>query len=177
MPKKGNIFFDSKPINKLNRDSIVDKISIVLQDTEVFNLSLKENITISKNNKFDKKLYKRALEVSQLDKFIKNISNVKKYKSIPVFPSIEIDLAIVVDQDVKNDDIENEIKSSGTGMLKEIRLFDIYRGKQIESGKKSMAYSLSFGEENRTLKDIEVEIIVKRILESLSKKFNARLRE
>jgi len=112
-----------------------------------------------------------------LDKFIKNISNVKKYKSIPVFPSIEIDLAIIVDQDVKNDDIENEIKSSGTGMLKEIRLFDIYRGKQIESGKKSMAYSLSFGEENRTLKDIEVEIIVKRILESLSKKFNARLRE
>lgn len=78
VPKKGNIFFDSKPINKLTRDSIVDKISIVLQDTEVFNLSLKENITISKNNKFDKKLYKRALEVSQLDKFIKNLKNQDK---------------------------------------------------------------------------------------------------
>lgn len=78
VPKKGNIFFDSKPINKVNRDSIVDKISIVLQDTEVFNLSLKENITISRNNKFDKKLYKRALEVSQLDKFIKNLKNQDK---------------------------------------------------------------------------------------------------
>jgi phenylalanyl-tRNA synthetase beta chain len=112
-----------------------------------------------------------------LDKFIKNISGIKKYKSIPLFPSIEIDIAIVVDEDIKNEDIENEIKNNGTVLLKEIRLFDIYRGKQVESGKKSMAYSLSFREENRTLKDSEIEIIVKRILERLGKKFNAKLRE
>jgi len=112
-----------------------------------------------------------------LDKFIKNISGLKKYKPIPLFPSIEIDIAIVVDEDIKNEDIENEIKNNGTVLLKEIKLFDIYRGKQVESGKKSMAYSLSFREENRTLKDSEIEIIVKRILEGLSKKFNAKLRE
>lgn len=112
-----------------------------------------------------------------LDKFIKNISGIKKYKSIPLFPSIEIDIAIVVDEDIKNEDIENEIKNGGTALLKEIKLFDIYRGKQVEPGKKSMAYSLSFREENRTLKDSEVEIIIKRILERLGKKFNAKLRE
>ncbi len=112
-----------------------------------------------------------------LDKFIKNVSGIKKYKSIPLFPSIEIDIAVVVDEDIKNEDIENEIKNNGTALLKEIKLFDIYRGKQVEPGKKSMAYSLSFREENRTLKDSEVEIIIKRILEGLGKKFNAKLRE
>jgi len=112
-----------------------------------------------------------------LDKFIKNVSGIKKYKSIPLFPSLEIDIAVVVDEDIKNEDIENEIKNNGTALLKEIKLFDIYRGKQVEPGKKSMAYSLSFREDNRTLKDSEVEIIIKRILEGLGKKFNAKLRE
>jgi phenylalanyl-tRNA synthetase beta chain len=112
-----------------------------------------------------------------LDEFINNIKGTKKYKSIPVFPSIDIDLAIVVDDKIKNEYIVNEIKESGAGLLKKIRLFDIYRGEQIEKNKKSMAYSLSFMDDTRTLKDTEVEIIVNRILENLGKKFNARIRE
>jgi len=111
-----------------------------------------------------------------LDEFVKNIAVLKRYEPIPMYPSVDIDLAIVVDEDIKNQDIEDEIIKNGTHILKEIRLFDIYRGKQIEPGKKSMAYSLVFREENRTLKDREVEIIVNRILEGLAKKFNAKLR-
>ena len=112
-----------------------------------------------------------------MDRFINNIKETKKYKFIPAFPSIDIDLAIVVDNKIKNEDIVNEIKESGTALLKKIRLFDIYRGEQIEKDKKSMAYSLSFRDDARTLKDIEIEIIVNRILESLGRKFNARIRE
>ena len=76
-----------------------------------------------------------------------------------------------------NEDIVDEIKESGTELLKKVRLFDIYRGEQIEKNKKSMAYSLNFRDDSRTLKDTEVEIIVNRILENLGKKFNARIRE
>ncbi|MDD5600217.1 MAG: phenylalanine--tRNA ligase subunit beta [Actinomycetota bacterium] len=112
-----------------------------------------------------------------LDDFVNNIRKEKKYKAITNFPSIDVDLAIVVDEEIKNDDIVSEIKKCGSSLLKDVRLFDIYRGPQIEKNKKSMAYSLNFREDSRTLKDAEVEIIVKRILENLGKKFNAKIRE
>lgn len=112
-----------------------------------------------------------------MDEFINNIKSKKRYSAIPQFPSIDIDLAIVVDEEIKNEDIINEIKKSGTGLLDNVRLFDIYRGEQIEKSKKSMAYSLSFRDNTRTLKDTEIEIIIKRILENLGKKFKARIRE
>jgi phenylalanyl-tRNA synthetase beta chain len=111
-----------------------------------------------------------------LDMFNKNIKGLKHNKKISSFPSIDIDLAIVVDKDIKNIDIIKIIESNGSGLLKEITLFDIYEGEQIEKGKKSMAYSMSFRAEDRTLKDREVEIIVNRIVEGLEKDLNASLR-
>ena len=111
-----------------------------------------------------------------MDLFNANAKNLKKYKKVSAYPPIEIDLAIVVDEKIKNRDIVEVIKKSGTDILKNISLFDIYRGEQVEDGKKSLAYSLSFREENRTLKDTEVDIITKRIIKSLGKEFDARLR-
>lgn len=116
------------------------------------------------------------LEIN-LDEFISNTDNSMYFEPVPAFPSIEIDIALVVDEEIKNSEIENEIKKSGSDFLKSVRLFDIYKGKQIEDGKKSMAYSLTFLDKTRTLKDMEIEIIVKRILENLGKKFKARLRD
>jgi phenylalanyl-tRNA synthetase beta chain len=112
-----------------------------------------------------------------IDSLINKIQPLKRFKQITAFPSIEIDLALVVDENIQNCAIEKEIRDNGTDILKSVRLFDIYRGKQIKEGKKSMAYSLTFQDESRTLKDSEVEIIVNRILENLSRKLNARLRE
>lgn len=112
-----------------------------------------------------------------MDNFINNIKEIRDYKPIPAFPSIDIDLAIVVDNKIKSENITDEIKKSGTELLKKVRLFDIYRGKQIEKNKKSIAYSLNFRDDSRTLKDTEIEIIVNRILENLGKRFNAKIRE
>jgi phenylalanyl-tRNA synthetase beta chain len=111
-----------------------------------------------------------------LDMFNKNIEGIKHYNKISSFPPIDIDLAIVVDKGIKNTDIIDTIRSNGSQLLKEVSLFDIYEGEQIEKGKKSMAYSLSFRAKDRTLKDKEVEIIVNRIVEELEKGFNASLR-
>jgi phenylalanyl-tRNA synthetase beta chain len=111
-----------------------------------------------------------------VDEFIKNIGSELRFQHISAFPSVEIDLALVVDESINNSEIENEIKNSGTDLLKSIRLFDIYRGKQIKKGKKSMAYSLVFRDESRTLKDTEVDIIVNGIIENLKRKLKAKLR-
>ncbi|MBM3708985.1 MAG: phenylalanine--tRNA ligase subunit beta, partial [Actinobacteria bacterium] len=112
-----------------------------------------------------------------IDSFINNIKYTKEFKPISSFPSIDVDLALVVGEDIENEKIEKEIASYGGSLLKSVRLFDIYSGKQIEEGKKSMAYRLAFQDDTRTLKDLEVDIIVKRILENLERKFGAKLRE
>ncbi len=127
----------------------------------------------------------RDLEVEQdvyyleldLDDFIENLTAAKHFRPIPKYPSMDMDIAIVVDREISHGDIVKVIKKSATDILREVRLFDIYKGAQIEEGKKSMAYSLTFRNEDRTLKDREVEIEVKRILSNLGKEFNAKLRE
>jgi phenylalanyl-tRNA synthetase beta chain len=111
-----------------------------------------------------------------IDILNKNLKVSESYEKISPFPAIDIDIAVVVDENVRNKDLICEIKRSGSGILRSVRLFDIYRGEQIAKNRKSMAYSMSFREKSRTLKDSEVEIIVNRIIENLEKKFNAELR-
>jgi len=133
----------------------------------------KINPTILENIEIDQDIFYAEID---LDLFNANMKGLKEYKPISAFPSIEIDLAIVIDEKIKNKDIIEIIRKTGTDILRGISLFDIYRGKQVEQGKKSLAYSLSFRGENRTLKDSEVEIITNRIIENLRKNFNASLR-
>jgi len=111
-----------------------------------------------------------------LDVFNDRTGVSRKYEKISSFPAIDIDIAIVVDKKIKNEDLVASIKEDGSELLESIRLFDIYEGEQIEKGKKSMAYSLSFRGGDRTLKDREVEMVVNRIIGGLEKKFNASLR-
>jgi phenylalanyl-tRNA synthetase beta chain len=134
----------------------------------------KINPTILENIEIDQDIFYAEII---LDLFNENMIGIKEYKPISAFPSIEIDLAIVIDEKINNKDILETIRKNGTDILKSIRLFDIYRGKQVEKGKKSLAYSLTFRGGNRTLKDSEVEIITNRIVEKLGKTFNASLRD
>ncbi|MFH1943806.1 MAG: phenylalanine--tRNA ligase subunit beta, partial [bacterium] len=99
-----------------------------------------------------------------------------KYSPIPKFPSIKRDLAVVVDESVLVGSLMECIRCTGGKTLKSVELFDIYRGKQIPSGKKSVAFSLTFLSFTRTLKEEEVDPIVSSVLEALSASFSARLR-
>lgn len=76
LPKKGMIYFDDKPITSIKKMSVLDKISIVPQETEVFNLSLKDNIFIAGKGKRNMFLYNNALVASQLKKVVSKL----KYK-------------------------------------------------------------------------------------------------
>ena len=78
LPKKGMISFDGKPIIEIKQESLANKISIVLQDTELFNLSLRENILISRGGVLDSKDYEKAIKISQVDKIIKKLKQGDK---------------------------------------------------------------------------------------------------
>ncbi len=71
----------------------------------------------------------------------------------------------------------NEIISAAGKNLQNIRLFDLYRGEQVGSNKKSLAYSLEFSAIDKTLNEKDIEFLIKKISERLLKKFNAKLRD
>jgi phenylalanyl-tRNA synthetase beta chain len=72
--------------------------------------------------------------------------------------------------------ITDSIVSRAGDKLKEIKLFDVYKGKGIPKGKTSLTYALGWQASNRTLKDKEIDEIIEKLVAFLSKKFNAKLR-
>ncbi len=97
-------------------------------------------------------------------------------KSISKFPSIERDLAVILDKSISCATVEEMIKKASGKYLESIKLFDIYEGAQIGEGKKSMAFNLIFVAEDRTLNVEEIDNIIKKILKSLSYQLGAELR-
>jgi len=75
----------------------------------------------------------------------------------PRHPAVELDVAIVVPEDVTAERIEQALRSAGGKLLDSVRLFDVYRGKGVEAGKKSMAFALEYRAPDRTLTTDEVE--------------------
>ncbi len=98
------------------------------------------------------------------------------YREIPRFPSIQMDLAIVVPEDVDSLEVEKAIKEAGGELLREVRLFDLYRGRQLAESEKSLAFGLSFFALDRTLKDEEVRSAYEEIVKALGERFDAQLR-
>jgi phenylalanyl-tRNA synthetase beta chain len=98
------------------------------------------------------------------------------YQSIPRYPAVTRDLAVIVPENTEVVDVTKLIQEKGQPWLKQISLFDQYKGKQIEKGFKSLAFSLSWQAEDRTLTDEEVNLLHKEILVVLALKVGAKLR-
>lgn len=81
----------------------------------------------------------------------------RPFVDVPRFPAVELDLALVVDEAVTAERLEQALSSAGGKLLESARLFDVYRGKGIEEGKKSMAYALAYRAADRTLTTEEVD--------------------
>ncbi len=99
------------------------------------------------------------------------------YKSLPKFPSVWRDIAVIVDEGVYSRDLLETIYSSGDSILVKAELFDVYNGKQIESGKKSLAFNMEFRSDEKTLTDEEVEPVFDNIVNTVINKFDAKLRK
>jgi phenylalanyl-tRNA synthetase beta chain len=102
---------------------------------------------------------------------------VRYYQPLSRFPAVMQDIALVVDEEVSAAQVRDLILQAGGKLLREALLFDLYRGEQIPEGKKSLAYSLTFQADDRTLTDEEVERIRQRIQRRLAEETGAKLRQ
>jgi len=124
---------------------------------------------------FDLKEKLYVFELS-FDKIITKAVTEKKYTHLPKYPSIYRDIAIVLDNNIKSDDVYRIIRDTDNSILKEIILFDYYEGKQIPDGKKSLAYSLVYRTDERTLTEEDINPIHEKVIANLRDKLGAVLR-
>ena len=120
-----------------------------------------------------KKIYVFEADVETLQKFAaKKLS----LESLPKYPSISRDLAILVEHDTAAGDVEKVIAKNGGKFFKGVTLFDVYTGERISADKKSLAFAIEFRSNERTLKDEEADDAFKNILAAVEKEFGATLR-
>lgn len=112
-----------------------------------------------------------------LDYLYESSNMDKKYKPLPKFPAVTRDIALLVEDAVLVQEIDETIRKAGGNLVEKVELFDIYKGKQIPEGKKSIAYAIAYRDENKTLKDEDVNKVHEKILRSLEYKLGATLRD
>ncbi len=101
----------------------------------------------------------------------------KSYEPLAKYPSIIRDFAVVVDKTVLAKQIENIIESKGGDLVESFKLFDVYEGDQVGKGLKSIAYTITYRDRERTLMDEEVNTIHSSILTEINEKLGGKLRE
>ena len=102
---------------------------------------------------------------------------VTPFRSLSKFPQVRRDVALVVGESVPVASLIACVQGQGAGILREVVVFDIYRGQGIETGKKSVAMALFWQDEAETLVDARVDAAVAAVLDSLAQSFDARLRD
>lgn len=121
-----------------------------------------------------KPVYVFEISMQQLMEFkVKDLKN----KEISKYPNIVKDISFVVDKEIISENIKQVIKKAGGRLLKNIDVFDLYEGDKIEPSKKSIAYSLTFADTNRTLLDEEINNLMKKIEEQVCKQVHAVVRK
>lgn len=128
---------------------------------------------VAKNYGIDGEIYCAEVNFTEL---LTVLAPEKTYHPLPKFPAVSRDLAIVCDEALTVRQVEQVISNAAGKLLRNIELFDIYRGVGVPQGKKSMAFSLELRAEDRTLTDQDFEAAVARILDALKKELGAVLR-
>jgi phenylalanyl-tRNA synthetase beta chain len=157
------------------------------QGNDVYDYSLsymlneKELLQIGKVAKKTQKQFDINNEVYyaqiNLDLFIKQASKVKvQYKEISKFPSVRRDLALLIDNQIDYKQIEELAFKNEKRLLKEVNLFDVYEGKNLDEGKKSYAISFVFQDNEKTLTDAQVDKIIEKLITALFNDLGAKLR-
>ncbi len=104
-------------------------------------------------------------------------NNIPAFSALSRFPEVRRDLAILVDEAIPVSDIFSVINASASDLVKEMQLFDIYQGKGVDEGRKSIAFGLILQEFSRTLTDTDVDTEIENIVSALNQQLAATLRE
>jgi phenylalanyl-tRNA synthetase beta chain len=98
------------------------------------------------------------------------------YREVSKFPPVIRDLAVVVDEAVPAEALLEAMQSSRPAVVQDLWLFDLYRGKGIDAGKKSLAFRVVMQDTSKTLTDAEAEAAMAQLLQLLAKRVSAKLR-
>ncbi len=130
--------------------------------------------SVAKSNKIDQNVYVSELDLAAV---VQASQDFLPFVPIGKFPAMQRDLAFVLDDEVTGGEIMNCIKAAAGDLMKNISIFDVYKGKGIPEGKKSVAVNMVFRRDDRTLKDDEVSAVINAILDSMNSAYSAKLRE
>jgi phenylalanyl-tRNA synthetase beta chain len=113
----------------------------------------------------------------ELDEEILCKGSISKFNPISKFPHVRRDLAVSIGDEIPSASIVESIRREDKWLVTDVKIFDVYRGPGVESGRKSVAMSLVFQDSSRTLQDFEIDSLVSRILKKLETEFDAKLRD
>ena len=122
----------------------------------------------------DGEVYYADLNWKELLKAIKNVK--VEYTEISKFPAVKRDLALLIDKNVQFAEIEKIAYETEKKLLKQVSLFDVYEGKNLEASKKSYAVSFMLQDENATLNEKQIDKIMSKLITNLENKLGAKLR-
>lgn len=111
-----------------------------------------------------------------LEALLADMPDLYPIQPVSNYPAIYQDIAIVVPESTPAADVEAVIREAGSELLRGLRLFDVYRGNQVGPDRKSLAYSLTFQADDRTLRDRDADKVRERIVKALQHRLGARLR-
>ncbi|MDR0569937.1 MAG: phenylalanine--tRNA ligase subunit beta [Clostridiales Family XIII bacterium] len=112
-----------------------------------------------------------------LEKLTEKAEVLRTYRPLPKYPSVDRDIALLVGEGQTAKSLESVIKGAGGKLLESARLFDVYRGKQVAEGMKSVAFSLVYRSAEKTLREEEVAVVHAKVLKALKEKTGAELRD
>ena len=157
-----------KDLNKLPNEMHPGQSALISVNNDIVGLIGKIHPSVEKEDVF-------ILEID-LDRLLNKKVGKMKYKEISKFPNIKKDLAVVIDKNVTAQEIGVNIKKFAGSLLEGYEVFDVYTGEGVADNKKSVAFSLTFGKQDRTLTDEEINVVMDKIIEGLEKKIQAELR-
>ena len=129
---------------------------------------------VTKHFDIDSDVFYADINWSELMRVVRN-SKVG-YSEISKYPAVRRDLALLIDKDVTFAQIEQIARESEKKLLKEVALFDVYEGKNLEEGKKSYAVSFILQDDNQTLNDKQIDKVMARLMDNFEKRLGAKQR-
>lgn len=172
-----NIFAKSK-INKLEFISIEHPqfdfaIGVFYKKKQV---AIIGEINKTLTNKFDlnSPVFFADINIDLLMEF--NKTEKSFIKSVPIFPTVRRDLALLIDEIINYAQLEKIALKTESNLIKQVNVFDVYKGDKIEKGKKSYALSFMLQDENKTLTDEEIDSVMNKLIKNFEKETGAILR-
>ena len=139
--------------------------AVIIKDGKYLGIMGEIHPEVQENYKLGVKTYVAKLNIPEM---LELSCDEISYKPLPKFPASTRDLSVIVDDEVPVAEIEKAIRGAVGKILEKVTLFDVYKGKQIEDGKKSVSYSISMRSHEGTLTDEQADGAMKKALKALA---------